>query len=146
VGADLADPAAPLTVEEVRDLLDGHGLAGRIDPVAVHTQLAAFRAWLGARWPDAEVRTEVPVESRLANGQILTGRIDLLVDTREGGVLVDHKASAQPREKWPEVAVQYAGQLAAYAEAIERASGEKVIERWLFFPVAAGAVRVEVVT
>ena len=92
------------------------------------------------------MRTEVPVESRLANGQILTGRIDLLVDTREGGVLVDHKASAQPREKWPEVAAQYAGQLAAYAEAIERASGKKVIERWLFFPVAAGAVRVEVVT
>ncbi|MFO1378010.1 MAG: UvrD-helicase domain-containing protein [Steroidobacteraceae bacterium] len=142
LAADLADPHAPLSREEVADLLAAQGLLRRIDVDAVHAQLAAFRGWLGSRWPVAEVRTEVPVESCLPNGQRISGRIDLLLRTPAGCVLIDHKASARPREDWPAVAQAYAGQLAAYAEAVERAGGAAVVERWLFFPVAAGAVRI----
>jgi len=142
LAADLADPRAPLSREEVEDLLAAQGLLRRIDVDAVRAQLAAFRGWLGSRWPGAEIRTEVPVESCLPNGQRVSGRIDLLLRTQAGCVLIDHKASARPREDWPAVAQAYAGQLAAYAEAIERAGGAPVVERWLFFPVAAGAVRI----
>jgi ATP-dependent exoDNAse (exonuclease V) beta subunit len=89
------------------------------------------------------MRAEVPVECRLPNGQMLAGRIDLLLRTPAGFVLIDHKASARPRTEWGTVVNEYGGQLAAYAAAIELAGGAPVLERWLFFPVAAGVVRLE---
>ncbi len=143
LAADLADPRAPLEREEVEQLLEAHGLVRRVDGEAILAQLAAFRGWLGSRWPGAGIRTEVPVESCLPNGQVLAGRIDLLLRTPAGFVLIDHKASARPRAEWAAVANEYAGQLAAYAGAIERAGGAPIVERWLFFPVAAGAVRLD---
>ena len=143
LAADLVDPDAPLGREEVEALLAVQGLARQVDVGAVLAQLAAFRGWLGSRWPGAEVRTEVPVESRVPDGQVLAGRIDLLLSTPAGFVLIDHKASARPRADWARVAAEYAGQLAAYADAVERTGGARVVERWLFFPVAAGAVRLD---
>jgi ATP-dependent helicase/nuclease subunit A len=37
----------------------------------------------------------------------------------------------------------YFGQLAAYGNAVERATGKPVLESWLFFPVSGGAARIE---
>jgi ATP-dependent exoDNAse (exonuclease V) beta subunit len=143
LAADLGDPLAPLERDEVEQLLAAHGLVRRCDATAVLAQLAAFRGWLAARWPGAAMRAEVPVECRLPNGQMLAGRIDLLLRTPAGFVLIDHKASARPRTEWGTVVNEYGGQLAAYAAAIELAGGAPVLERWLFFPVAAGVVRLE---
>ena len=85
------------------------------------------------------------MEAVLDSGQILVGRIDLLLETDAGWILIDHKSSPQGSSHWPELAAEHGGQLDAYAKAVELASGRPVLERWLYLPVAAGALRVEAV-
>ena len=50
-----------------------------------------------------------------------------------------HKSSPLPPNQWQRLADTYAGQLGAYAMAIEQATGRQVCEHWLFLPVAGGA-------
>ena len=78
----------------------------------------------------------------LPNGQVMHGRIDLLLETGEGWVLLDHKANPAPRDRWDQVAVDHGGQLSVYADALARATGRTVAETWIILPVAAGAVRI----
>jgi len=73
---------------------------------------------------------------------LLQGRIDFLLKVNGGWILIDHKSSPGGADRWDAIAQEYAGQLAAYKEAIERTSGEKVLEKWLFLPVAGAAIRV----
>jgi len=142
IAASLTDPAAPLAVPEVASLLGAFGVGDGLSADAVVRQIAALRGWLDGRWPGAKAYAEVPVEAVLPNGQILAGRVDLLLRVEQGWLLFDHKANPQGADHWDEVALTHAGQLRAYADAIEGATGEKVLEAWVYFPVSAGAVRV----
>lgn len=143
LAASCTDPAAPLTVAEIAAILDAHGLAAALDAEAVSQRIAALQGWIRRRWPGRRPCAEWPVEQRLAGGQVLHGRIDLLLEGPHDHVLIDHKTSAAPPAAWPGLAASHAGQLAAYAQAIERASGRPVSECWLHFPVAGGAIRLE---
>ena len=125
-------------------MLDRMGVAGAVKAQELLNQIAAFTAWIKARWPDAIPYAEIPTEMRLPNGQALQGRIDMLLKVNGGWILIDHKSNPGGSERWEHIAQEYAGQLAAYRDAIETATGEKVRESWLFLPIAAGAVRFEV--
>lgn len=48
----------------------------------------------------------------------VTGFADLLLDTAEGRVVVDHKCFKGRRDQWAAKAAEYTGQVAAYAEAM----------------------------
>jgi ATP-dependent exoDNAse (exonuclease V) beta subunit len=78
----------------------------------------------------------------LENGQVVRGRIDLLLNTKDGWVVVDHKSAPLAEDRWHNLAAEHAGQLYAYGRGVEAVTGRKVIEYWLFLPVAGGAVRV----
>lgn len=54
--------------------------------------------------------------------------------------MIDHKSSQLSPEIWPDLAMQYSGQLSTYAETVERVTGKHVLEKWLYLPVEAGAV------
>jgi len=143
IAASFTDQNAFLSVEEINDILVGFGVGDKVSPQAVFGQIEALRQWVTERWPEARAFTEIPVESVLETGQIMQGRIDFLLETTQGWVLIDHKSNPQGIEKWEAVAQEYAGQLDAYKGAIEKATGKPVVENWLFFPVSAGAVKVE---
>lgn len=70
-----------------------------------------------------------------SDGQILQGWIDLLVETPDGFVIIDHKSSMGSANRLQEIAEAYSGQLDGYARAVEAATGKKVLEKWLFLPV-----------
>ena len=116
-----------------------------MDKAAVQAQIEAFQAWLQHRWPGSVVTVEVPIEADRPDGTRLRGRIDLLVDTPDGWVLIDHKANPGGASRDEALSQQYGPQLSSYAEAIEACSGKRVKELWLFLPVAARAVRVEMI-
>jgi ATP-dependent exoDNAse (exonuclease V) beta subunit len=98
----------------------------------------AFSSLSGAR-----IHCEIPVEARRDNGQVLKGQIDLLLETSSGWVLIDHKSNPGGASTREEVVQRYGGQLRLYKEGVERATGRQVLETWLYFPVAASAVRVQ---
>jgi ATP-dependent exoDNAse (exonuclease V) beta subunit len=122
--------------------LKRYGVADSLSPPQVINQLRAIRDWLKARWPGATPWVEVPVSQWLANGQRVTGRMDLLLRTTDGWVLLDHKSTSQSRQQAAELAAQHGGQLAAYREGVEAVTQLPVKETWLLLPVAGAAIRV----
>ena len=85
---------------------------------------------------------EHPVQYMLETGQLVSGWIDLLLETDDGLILIDHKASPRVRSDWDEIALSYSGQLEAYAEGITRVAEKPVISRWIHFAVMGGLVEV----
>ena len=72
---------------------------------------------------------------------LVSPSLDLMLQTTDGWVLIDHKSTQLAPDHWEQLASEYGAQLGAYAKAIEKASGRPVLESWLFLPVAAGAIR-----
>lgn len=136
-----ADSQQDITLDEVREILTRWGVKDAVDPAAALSQVQAFAAWWRAKWPGAVPEAEVPVEGRRADGSIVRGQIDLLLKVAGGRVLVDHKADPRGVGGDERLAVAHGGQLNAYAQAVSAATNEEVLERWLFLPVAAKAVR-----
>ena len=143
IGASFTDPNDSLSMQEIEVVLHRMGVADAVLPQELLNQITTFRAWIKTRWPEAIPYAEIPIEMNMQNGQVLQGRIDLLLKLNGGWILIDHKSNPGGADRWDAIAQEYAGQLAAYKDAIERVSSEKVLESWLFLPVAAGAVSVQ---
>ncbi|MFM0009105.1 UvrD-helicase domain-containing protein [Paraburkholderia sediminicola] len=127
---------------DVERIISAWGVAHAVDTVAVVAQLQAFFDWLQQRWPSCAVRVEVPIEADRADGTRLRGRMDLLIDTPEGWVLLDHKTNPGGIGRDDALAREHGPQLSAYAAAIESCTGKLVKEQWLYLPVAARMVKV----
>ena len=132
------------SAEETARILATWCMATAVDAQAVCRQVGAFMGWLAARWPGCPVRVETPIEAPAPDGTRLRGRIDLLVDTPAGWVLVDHKAHPGGTAHDEALATTHAPQLAAYAQALHTATGRAVVEQWLYLPVGGRVVRVGV--
>jgi len=144
IAADLATPSRPLDMTEVAAILKRMQAGDDVDAAALHHQLGALRSWLATRWPDAIPVVELPVARATSEGQHVHGRTDLVLRTATGWILMDHKSTPQGRDQWGDLAATYAGQLAAYRDVLQAASGLPVEEMWLILPVAAAALQVEV--
>lgn len=139
-----SDPSCPVDIAEVERLLDGFGVRESVAPAAVAKQAKALQAWISSRWPGATAFAEYPVQGVLESGQVLNGRIDLLLSTRDGWVIIDHKSTPMAADQWDRLAGDHGAQIGAYAAAVTAASGRPVHEAWLFLPVAGGSIRLSV--
>tara|TARA_R110002072_G_scaffold211501_4_gene369082 strand:+ start:2525 stop:5662 length:3138 start_codon:yes stop_codon:yes gene_type:complete len=124
-----------------RVLVD-HGMENTISVEVADESTNRLIAAIHARFDPINLYTEYPIHYTNDSGQVISGWIDLLVETAEGFVLIDHKASPRAKSDWEEIAVGYSGQLGAYAEGITRATGKAVISRWIHFAVTGGLVEV----
>ncbi|NOU14060.1 MAG: UvrD-helicase domain-containing protein [Methylococcaceae bacterium] len=130
-------------INEVERILQGFGVADCITATSIVNQTQALHDWIAKRWPEANPIAEYPVQQILESGQVLNGRLDLILDTHEGWILIDHKSSQLAPENWGNLALEYGSQLAAYRTAIETASNQPVLQSWIFLPVAGGAIQLE---
>lgn len=126
---------------DVSSILGFWGVGNAVDNAAVVTQLIAFRAWCDERWPGCPTFVEVPIEANRSDGTCIRGRIDLLVQSPKGWILLDHKSNPGGSERNEQLVLEHGPQLAAYAEALSTATGISVVEQWLYLPVAARALR-----
>jgi hypothetical protein len=62
------------------------------------------------------------------------------VETEEGLVLIDHKASPRAKSDWEEIALRYSGQLGAYSDGIGRTMDKPVTGHYIHFAVTGGLV------
>ena len=81
-------------------------------------------------------------QQRLDNGRRVVGRIDLLIRTADGLVVMDHKLAGNSDGKVAEIVAAWASQLGLYATAIARVSGKPPVGTWLNLPLEGRAVRV----
>jgi ATP-dependent exoDNAse (exonuclease V) beta subunit len=137
------DISRAVTVEEIESILAGYQLSAHVSASALADQIRAATHWVRSRWPSASSMPEWPIEAILENGQVLNGRIDLLLDLGDHWILLDHKSNPEKSSTWPELANTHGGQMLSYRHAIEAATGKPVRELWLVLPISAGAIRIE---
>ena len=123
--------------------LDEWGFGESVDSQAALAAARRFIDWITENLQPTAWLPEHPVTRVLASGQVVSGFIDLLLETKNGWVIIDHKATPKPRNEWKEIAHGYSGQLLAYKQAIEAATNQPVIQTWLHFPVGGGLIKLE---
>lgn len=120
LGADSID--RPLAQREAmaKEALDRWGVGGALLPASLIEASKRLDCFITDRWPGAKQHRELPVFSRIGD-QRASGRIDLLLETAEGFVIIDHKAFPGTPDTWVEKAKEFSPQLALYRQIIARA-------------------------
>ena len=127
----------------ISDFLSRQASPFSFDAEALRISLKALFSWISSTWPGSDLCAEYPVSARLDNGQRVVGRIDLLIRTADGLVVMDHKLAGNSDGKVEEIVATWAPQLALYATAIARVSGKPPAGTWLNLPLEGSAVRVK---
>jgi ATP-dependent exoDNAse (exonuclease V) beta subunit len=94
------------------------------------------------RWPRAVYHREIPVAYQTNAGTIVSGFIDLLLETEEGYIVIDHKTFPGSVVDAKEKAVGFAGQLGMYCDALMHTGGKKVLATYIHLPVIGLMVEV----
>ena len=142
LAASFTDPSADFVESDTQRTLQAFGMATSIDADALARQVKAIHDWIQGRWPGSKPLAETPLLARLRNGQQVVGRIDLLLRTEKGIVILDHKSTPTGPSQWMELAQTHAGQLFTYGAGVEQATQKKVIETWLVLPVAGACISI----
>lgn len=93
-------------------------------------------SWISKTWPDAILHHEYPVALKRDEGTITSGFIDLLLEIPDGFVIIDHKSFPGNKNEVIERAKGFAGQLESYSQAVQIATGKKVVMRVIHFPLS----------
>ena len=123
-------------------ILEAWGVSG-LDPADVVTMGNRFRQFIDKRWPSAILRREAPITYRMGH-QTLSGRLDVVVETSEAIVIVDHKSFPGGRSQWLNQARKHAGQLRVYRDAISASlATPKPIRLALHLPISGEVLMID---
>ncbi len=144
LAADTEELPEKERTQRASHLLAAAGLAGEMHPETLLGAGDRLRAFVRERWRDAVWHREVPIEALVDTSQgarRVGGVIDLLLETAEGYVIVDHKTfpgmgEGALRKKTRE----FLPQLAAYTEALRRVPGARVTGCWVHYPLSGAMV------
>ena len=139
----LAGGPGEATVATAQTLLDHSALGAYLNAQDLLDISSRFEGWLST-YVGATRYTEWPVRWVRTDGRLVTGEIDLLMETEKGFILVDHKTFPGDTALRDERLKKWAGQLSMYRGAIEAAGGKTVTECWIHLPIRGEMVRVEV--
>ena len=144
IAAELVNPLPHAKARRrARTLLEHFGVGDAVaeaDAVAIARRFARH---LENRLDVTRIDVEVPVSLRRNDGRVVRGFVDVLAQTAEGWLVIDHKSSPSPRSAWPDEASRYAGQLGAYRDALLGA-GRDVAGCYIHFAVTGGLVRIDI--
>jgi len=142
--ADSSELATAARIECATLQVEAAELTNVIEPAWLVRAGDQLRAWIARRWPVARWLREYPVSATIQTSdgaRRVDGTIDLLLETPDGVVLIDHKTFPGTRAAWAEKVGEHGAQLNAYARILEMA-GLTVLGKWLHFPIGAGVIQV----
>ena len=146
LAADVEGLAGERRVEIAEGLIAAAGLSGAVRPEAFVGAGDELRAWIGRRWPGARWYREMPIEGKVASlegERRVIGVIDLLLETDEGWVVIDHKTfPATSEAAWRKKCGEFVPQLVAYGRLLEMGAERRVVGCWVHLPVGGGAVEI----
>jgi ATP-dependent exoDNAse (exonuclease V) beta subunit len=123
------------------NILDRWGVGGAIQSASLIEASDRLERFVAARWPQARQHKEVPVFSRIGN-QRASGRIDLLLETDDGFVIVDHKTFPGAPDTWTEKAQEFTPQLRLYGRMVTQATRKPVRAAFIHMPVVGVVIEV----
>jgi len=139
--AEFVNPDHARRLENIQRILRGYSLGDQIKSEDVLQMVERFRACLAQQFQPKQVLVEIPIATTNEMGQRIEGFIDMLVETGNGWILIDHKSFPGKRSEWSTEAVSYSGQLALYREALKKLK-LPVVSMWIHFAVGGGLVEV----
>ena len=141
LGAELDRLDREARLELARGLLERWEVDGTMEAaqvLEVHRRLDQF---IADQFPNTDaVRREWPVSFRTPEHRTLQGWIDLLLETPQGYVVMDHKSF--PGTDWVKRARETGPQLRLYRRAVEEATGRPVLKSLVHFPLLGKVVEV----
>ena len=83
--------------------------------------MAEFETWIRNRFEPSSIARELPFSTTRSDGAVVSGIIDLLVETADGYWIIDHKSDVVDDAQT--AFASYWPQLAAYANAVSNVDG-----------------------
>jgi ATP-dependent helicase/nuclease subunit A len=117
-------------------------LAPQINPADLVTAADRLREFIVSRFQGAQCLAEWPVHA-VENLQVISGRIDLLLDDGRTLIILDHKSFPGSIGLDAERLRAFGGQVGLYSRALSRATGRDRQEFWIHQPVAGVMLRIE---
>jgi ATP-dependent exoDNAse (exonuclease V) beta subunit len=139
LAAEFQFPDHPQAKSVIEAALKRHNLQDALSTEAVLTMTTSFRRWAEARFKPQQMMVEVPFHYHNELGQLVTGFIDLLLETAEGWVIIDHKTFPGPSSEWKAKAQSYSGQMQHYVDALIT-NNKTVASAWVHFATGGGIV------
>jgi ATP-dependent helicase/nuclease subunit A len=143
LAADTAGLDTEQRIAMAEGLISRWGLMGSIATDDILLVSDRFRKWVAEKWPGASWLREYPVTHKLLSGSVLRGIADLILETPEGFVIIDHKTFPGGYEAALKKAAGFSPQLSAYALAVEAATGRSVNGCYIHLPVSGLILKVE---
>ena len=140
--AEFVNPGHARRLETIQRILLGYQLCDHLKSEDVLQMVDRFRTSLEQQFQPKQVLVEIPIATTNEMGQRIEGFIDMLVETSNGWILIDHKSFPGKRSEWSTEAVSYSGQLALYREALNKLK-LPVVSMWIHFAVGGGLVGVQ---
>ncbi len=117
------------------DILNRWQVSVYLKPVHLVQSADALETWIDQTYPNATWKKEVPILHRLNNGTLVSGFIDLFLETEEQLIIIDHKAFPGSQSELKKRSEEYFGQLAAYEKSLKEISSKPVL-KILHYPIA----------
>ncbi|MCC6526468.1 MAG: PD-(D/E)XK nuclease family protein, partial [Polyangiaceae bacterium] len=146
LAADVRERPADARVAMARRLLEAAELAAALRPEALVAASDALAAFVATRFPGARWRREGPLAAVLdlpGGPRRVEGVLDLLLETPEGVVVIDHKSYPGAPSTWEKKALEHAPQLAAYAHALRMVEAVTVRACFVHFTLGGGMVELQ---
>lgn len=140
IAFDWLNPDMPKRGDGIAQILTNWGVERNVDPEAVAVGVKQFREWCNQRWKPTAYYVEYPIDVTLTTGQRMKGRIDLLLKTADGWVILDHKSNPAPRSGWKEISGRFVRQLGGYRQALVLAGEKATVTSAIHFVLGQGVV------
>jgi ATP-dependent exoDNAse (exonuclease V) beta subunit len=98
--------------------------------------------FIQSNFPDANVHRELPVAGRIGLRRV-NGSIDMLVESPNGFIVIDHKTFPGRYDQWEGKALSHRAQLALYSYLVERATGKNVLATYIHMPVVGAIIKID---
>ncbi|WIJ25785.1 UvrD-helicase domain-containing protein [Devosia sp. RR2S18] len=141
--SDTSTPGASARLERAEAILE----RWRVHEVNAADIIGAcdrLNAYISRTWPDGKARREAPIFAGIEQ-QLVSGRIDLLMEDDEGYSVIDHKTFPGSRDLWDARAVKHGPQLGLYAEALQVATGRRCERVYVHMPLVGALLRIAAV-
>ena len=143
IAAQFVNPLPRRTaVARAEAILVGHRVDGLLSGTDAYDAAKRFQHFIATRFAPSRIEVEVPLGHELSGGHAVRGFVDLLAETADGWLIIDHKSSPQRKSTWRDEALKHSGQLKAYRDVLA-AAGRKSGACYIHFAVTGGLVEVK---